>query len=577
VPRSNVVGAALLSMLLALGALPSDASAAPPTRADALAAIAAYAPLAREQQGTPGLAVVVTDAKAVLQTLTLGYANVDAKQPVTPRTRFPIGSITKSMTALSLMQLVDAGKLDVQAPVRRYLPDFRIASHGIPIRVHQLLSHTAGIPDDFSAPYGYEDAIYNLRGARVLFAPGTAFSYSNDGFATVGAVLAALDHRRWSDAVQHRVFDALGMMHSSPVFTPGNFGDTAVGYVLRDADRPEAVSPPLVPAPPFDFVDPAGSVISTPADMAAYIRLYLNGGKTDAGRQLISPAAFKRMTSPDDMHGKPAGAGVAVLAEAPALYRQYGFGLSISSDGGDRVVAHTGGISGYTACMEANLTRGFGVVALANLVEAPLHPCAIVLYAMRVLRAQSLGLPLPQPPDASDPAIVAHASAYAGTYHAADGSRLTITAIGRGARLHDGGATFTLYPRGADTFWTDDPRLARFELIFSRDRRHVVTDFTWGSKQFVGAAYRGPATFPYPAAYDALCGRYETDVLMQLSVTRVLIVKGKLTFDGDTPLVDHHDGTFRAGSAIVAFDHRFGGRPQRLRVDDVEMTRVELP
>jgi CubicO group peptidase (beta-lactamase class C family) len=475
------------------------------------------------------------------------------------------------------MQLVDAGRLDVRAPVTRYLPDFRIASQGAPIRVHELLSHTGGIPDDFSAPYGYKDAIYNLHAARVLFPPGTGFAYSNDGFATVGAVLSAVDHRRWSDSVQRRVFDALGMTHSSTVFTPVTLGDSAVGYVLRDADRPEAEHPPLVPAPPFDFVDPAGSVISTPADLAAYVRFYLNGGKTDAGRQLISPAAFARMTSPDDMHGKPAGAAQAVLAEAPALYRQYGFGLSISRDGGDRIVAHTGGISGYTACMEANLTRGFGVVALSNLVEAPLHPCAIVLYAMRVLRAQSLGQRLPKPPRAADPSLIPHASAYAGTYRAADGARLTIEPVGAGARLRDGRLTYTLFPRGDDQFWTDDPRLARFELIFARDRRHVVTDVTWGSKQFVGPAYRGPSTFPYPAAYDALCGRYETDVLMQLSVTRVLVVKGQLTFDGNTPLVDRHDGTFRVGSAIVRFDHRFEGRPQRLRVDDIEMTRVELP
>jgi CubicO group peptidase (beta-lactamase class C family) len=481
------------------------------------------------------------------------------------------------MTALALMQLVDAGKLDLQAPVARYLPDFRIASGDKPIRVHELLSHTAGIPDDYSAPYGFRDAIYNLRATQVLFAPGTSFSYSNDGFATAGAVLSTLDHRRWSDSVQRRVFDPLGMAHSSPTFTTERFGDVAVGYTLRDADRPEAVNPPLVPTPPFDFVDPAGSVISTPADMAAYVRFYLCGGKNAAGRRLISPAAFRRMTSPDEMHGKPAGAGRAMLAEAPALYRKYGFGLSISSDGGDRVIAHTGGISGYTACMEANLTRGFGVVALANLVEAPLHPCAIVLYAMRVLRAQSLGQPLPQPPPPHDRAAVAHAADYAATYRAADGARLTVVASAGGAQLEDGAETYTLYPRGDETFWTDDPKLARFELIFSRNAHHVVTDFTWGARHFFDAAYRGKTAFAYPARYDALCGRYETDVLMELTVTRVLVVDGRLTLDGTTPLTDTGGGIFRAGPAVVRFDHVFGGRPQRLRIDGVELTRVELP
>ncbi len=96
------------------------------------------------------------------------------------------------------------------------------------------------------------------------------------------------------------------------------------------------------------------------------------------------------MTRPDRLaDGKPAGATHPELAEGRPFYRQYGYGLSIFDDDGDHLIGHTGGVSGYTACMQINLTRGFGVIAFANLVEAPLHPCAIVLYAMRVLRAQS--------------------------------------------------------------------------------------------------------------------------------------------------------------------------------------------
>jgi hypothetical protein len=277
------------------------------------------------------------------------------------------------------------------------------------------------------------------------------------------------------------------------------------------------------------------------------------------------------------MNGKPAGAAQAVLAEAPALYRQYGFGLSISSDGGDHVIAHTGGVSGYTACMEANLTRGFGVIAMANLVEAPLHPCAIVLYAMRVLRAQSLGQPLPSPPPASDPTVIDHASDYVGDYRANDGTRLSITPTRNGADLHDGAQVYHLSARGDDTFWSDDPRLARFELVFARNAQHRVTDFTWGALHYVNAAYRGPTTFAYPVAYDALCGRYENEFGMQLSVTRVLVVKGRLTFDGTTPLLDEGDGTFRAGADVVRFDHEFAGHPQRMLINDTEMSRIELP
>jgi len=557
--------------------LPVAALAAPASRADALAAIAAYAPQALKEQGAPGMSVAITDRTHVLQLLTLGYANLEAKAPVTPQTRFPIGSITKSMTALALLQLSDAGALDLAAPVTRYLPDFLVDSAGAPILVHQLLSHTSGLPDDYSVSNGYLDSVYNLRHAAVLFAPGKGFSYSNDGYATAGAILASLDKRPWSESVRRRVLDAIGMPNTSPVFTPEVFRDTATGYTLRYQDRPEAVDPPLVPTPPFDFVDPAGSVISTPQDMAAYMRFYLNAGVTAGGSRLLSTAAFERMTTPDDMNGKPAGAASAMLAEAPAWYRQYGFGLTMVDDGGDRVVAHTGGISGYTACMAANLTRGFGVIAMSNLVEAPLHPCAIVLYALSVLRAQDLGLPLPAPPVKPDPAVIPHAADFAGSYRAKDGTELVVSPSANGAQLRDGGATYRLYPRGDDQFWTDDPRFARFLLVFYRDKEKVVTDFTAGSEQYVGAAYRGPTTFAYPSGYDALVGRYEGIYYGDISVTRVVEVKGRLTLDGTTTLVDQGNGTFKAGRSVIRFDHVFAGAPQRMWYDDIESDRIDLP
>ena len=99
------------------------------------------------------------------------------------------------------------------------------------------------------------------------------------------------------------------------------------------------------------------------------------------------------------------------------------------------MIGHTGGVSGYTACMQMNLTRGFGVIAIANLVEAPLHPCAIVLYAMRVLRAQSVGDPIPAPNPAPDPAHVDRAADYTGTYTSATGAALQV--VGRDGAADD--------------------------------------------------------------------------------------------------------------------------------------------
>jgi D-alanyl-D-alanine carboxypeptidase len=575
--RTLRAACALFAFVWLLPAGPATAGGAPTIEA-ALDTIAAYAPQAMREQGAPGLSVAITDRGRTLRVITLGFANRETETAVTPATRFAIGSITKSMTALALLQLHDAGRLDLNAPVRRYLPWFSIDSGSTPILVHELLSHTAGIPDDFAAEIGYTYDIVALRRARVLFAPGTAWSYSNEGYAAAGAILARLDDRSWADALAARVLTPIGMADSSDVFTPNAMVNAALGYQFRDNDRPPSLDPALVASPVMDFVDPAGSVLSTPEDMARYMRVYLNDGRTAGGTQLIAPATFAAMTRPDTLaNGKPAGSAGAVLSEAPAFYRQYGYGLSIFDEEGDRVVGHTGGISGYTACMQMNLTRGFGVIAFANLVEAPLHPCAIVLYAMRVLRAQSLGEPFPSAPVPPDPAHVEHAAAYTGTYASARGASVRIVDLGDRLALVDGAKSIALYPRGADLFWADDPRYAMFLLAFGRDRNGRVVELTYGSLWYPNERYRGPRSFSHPPSWNALTGRYENVYFGQPEITRVVIVKNRLTLDGTDALRPLPDGAFALGSSVVRFDAYAGNLPQRLRIDDTPFYRMELP
>jgi len=552
----------------------------PPARTDdaALDAIAAYAPRAMGEQGTPGLSIAITDRTHTLRIITLGVANRDTQAPVTPQTRFAIGSITKSMTALALLELVDRHRLELDAPVRRYLPWFAIRSLGGPILVRELLSHTAGIPDDYAAEPGYIYDVLALRSATTLFAPDTAWSYSNDGFAAAGAILAQLDRRSWAESIEARVMAPLGMAQSSPVFTPEAMAGVATGYQFRDNDRPPSLDPALVASPPLDFVDPAGSVLSTPGDMARYMRFYLNGGRNADGRQLISATAFAKMTHAARLaNGKPAGSAGVELAEAPSFYRAYGFGLSIFDENGDHLVGHTGGISGYTACMQMNLTRGFGAIAFANLVEAPLHPCAIVLYAMRVLRAQSLGESLPSPPAPPDLTRVARAADYQGTYRGKSGASLAI--VGNGSRLFliDGAKRISLYPRGGDEFWADDPRYAMFLLTFGRNRTGKVDEMNYGPQWYANRNYRGSLASALPAKWLALVGRYENTFDGQPAITRVVIVKDRLTFDGTDLLVPRPDGAFSLGPSIVRFDAFAGDHAQRLRIDDIDLYRVELP
>ncbi|HEY5340491.1 MAG TPA: serine hydrolase, partial [Candidatus Aquilonibacter sp.] len=349
---------------------------------------------------------------------------------------------------------------------------------------------------------------------------------------------------------------------------------------FRDADY--VATPPdpaLIPSPYVDFVDPAGSVISTAGDMAQYIRLYLNDGKTSDGVQLIAPASLSAMTNADHFkNGAPDLAKDTELAEWPAFYHEYGYGLSVFATGGDHLIGHTGGVSGYTACFQANLTRGFGAIALSNLVEAPLHPCAIVKYAMEVLRAQSLEQALPPPPSGppiAPPQITA--SDYVGTYHAGRGDSVVVRNDAGTLSLLDGGQTYKLVAQARDLFWTDDPRFTIFYVAFERNKAKAVDGFTNAGAYYVNARHTGPTTFSHPAAWDRLIGRYETSIFGSPLVMRIVIVKGHLTVDGINPLRSLPTGKFTLGSSEIRFDTLFEGKMQRLWLDRADLYRIELP
>jgi CubicO group peptidase (beta-lactamase class C family) len=556
-------------------------AAQPPTIDDALRQIETYAPQALQEQGAPGMSVAITDRTHTLRIITVGYANLDAKTPVTPSTRFPIGSITKGMTALSLMEARDEGKFDPSKTVQSYLPWFSIHSDGKPIYVHQLLSHTAGTPDDFSIAPGYMYSVAALRNAHTIFPPGTSWSYSNDGLATTGAILSTIDGRPWAQSLQTRVFDALGMSNSSPVFSLQSLHDAALGYVFEQLNTLTPPNPRLISSIPGDFVDPAGSVVSTPEDMAKYMRLILNGGVNDAGKRVLSPSSYHMWTTPDSNNGKLAGETSPELEEAPLLYQHYAFGLAVHTENGDTIVGHTGGIAGYTACMETDVTRGFGVIAMSNLVEAPLHPCAIVLYAISVLQAQSAGRPLPPIPAAQanylQRTAVNNAAQYAGTYTAPDGTSLQIVANANSLSLRTPQGSKILYPRGGDTFYVDDPRFTVFGLNFARNKAGSVDEVVSGPQWFAGASYSGTRAFSYPRNWDALTGRYESlGVWGIASASHVYVLKGHLLLDG-SPLMPQPNGSFEAGTATVRFDTPAAGKMQRMRVDDFDMYRIDLP
>jgi CubicO group peptidase (beta-lactamase class C family) len=244
---------------------------------------------------TPGLAMALMDRERLLRVSTYGYADLARGTPVTPETRFAIGSDGKAFTALALLQQLDAGRLDLHAPVTQYLPWFAVRSRYAPITTHHLLCHSAGIiaGSEFAPDARYE--VYALRDTDAAYPPGQHYHYSDVGYKALGLVLEHLTHQPYGQVIQSGILDPLGMAVTESVITHATRPHLAVGYQALYDDQPAHRDQPLVPAPWVETNSGDGCLASTVGDMAAYVRLLLNRGQGASGR-LISAASFERMT-----------------------------------------------------------------------------------------------------------------------------------------------------------------------------------------------------------------------------------------------------------------------------------------
>jgi D-alanyl-D-alanine carboxypeptidase len=549
--------------------------AASPSLSAALDRIAAFAPVALQRQGGPGMVVAITDRTHTLRIVPVGYRDLSGKVPVAEDTRFGIGSLTKSMTATALLELRDEGRLDPSKTVTTYLPWFHVHSVYRPITLHDLFTHTSGLPDG-GASQGLS-GVWNLRYWSTGYAPGTHWSYSNVGYDTLGAVLTTLDNADYPSIVQRRVFDKLGMSDTTAIWSPQTLAGAAQGYIFRADDIPLPEHAELVPTATTHYVDPAGSVLSTGADMARYMRYLLNGGRGPNGA-LLSSSSFALLSTPGVTDGHPLGSA------EPGMFHRYSYGLGVFALSGDKVLVHTGGTLPYTACMMVDLTGGYGVIALTNIGYVAERPCEIVRYAIQTLHAAAAGTAPPSPPPAApDAAIVDHPQQFAGVFRSPDGTTLTIAGEGSHLFLQSGTLRAQLYTRGGDSFWVDDPRFAQYALQFGRDAHHKVVEVSYGPQWYTNASYAGPRHFSYPREWNSYVGRYATyDADGYYNAVNLFVFKGKLVGDDGTPFVPLGPGLFRLGSDAwspesIRFDTIINGKAQRARIIGADLWRVPVP
>lgn len=242
----------------------------------------------------------------------LGFRDLEARDPMRPDTIFRIASMTKPVVAVAILMLEDEGKLSVEDPVARFVPEFGRLQTPKPITLRHLLTHTSGIPGMPPKELGdlYARRDRTLAEAVPLFArppafePGTKWAYCNTGIDVLGRVVEVASGKRFEDFLEERLFRPLGMKDTFFYPAPECAGRIARLY-RKDADRLVPVEPFLGDAPQGKYPLPAGGLYSTAPDLARFYQMMLDRGAAP-GRRLLSEGAVARMTA-EQLGGMAAG------------------------------------------------------------------------------------------------------------------------------------------------------------------------------------------------------------------------------------------------------------------------------
>jgi CubicO group peptidase (beta-lactamase class C family) len=303
----------------------------------------------------PGAAIAVVRGDREFA-LGVGVTNVNHPLTVDADTLFQIGSISKTFAGTAAMRLVERGALDLDAPIRTYLPDFRLSNEDVAAQVtmRHLFTHTAGWVGDYFEHTGFgADALARIvdRLAELpqLTPLGKVYTYSNSGFFVAGRVIEVVTGQTYEQAIRSLVLAPLGMTMSFFRHFATEFivHRVAAGHEVRPGG-PEVIRPWARSR----SAAPSGGIVSTARDMLRYMRFFLRDGSTESGEHLLRPETIALMQTP--------------LFPTDGIGGAVGITWMISEVGGTRVVRHGGSTFGQRSTLVLVPSRDFAIVVLTN-------------------------------------------------------------------------------------------------------------------------------------------------------------------------------------------------------------------
>jgi CubicO group peptidase (beta-lactamase class C family) len=354
----------------ALAAGPSVRTAQRPTGAlteSALAEMEAYVAGALERFGVPGASVAVVQGGALRFARGFGVTELGGGgRPVGPDTRFIIGSVPKSMTALLVATLVDEGRLGWDTPVVEALPQFTLADPAATAAVtfRDLLSMRSGLPRFdgplFFRPLTPEEVVESLREVPLSAPPGEVFGYTNQGYATAGFAAAAAAgatygrdlYPTYARLMQERLYDPAGMTRTALDFDAGAADPDRAGPHAVDLLLGRRTAVPLgLERGGFSVIPAGGTTWASAGDLARYLLLHLGRGVAPGGRRLVSEAGLLETRKPHT----PMGGGT-----------HFGLGWVVGEYRDQEHLTYGGGNLGYTSYVALLPALDLGVAVLTN-------------------------------------------------------------------------------------------------------------------------------------------------------------------------------------------------------------------
>jgi len=458
-----------------------------------------------ERGNTPGAAALIAQDGEILYEKGYGFANLEHQVPITSKTKFRIGSITKQFTATAILKLQEEGKLSVNDPLSKFISDY---PRGDEVTIHHLLTHTSGIhsytgkPDFFetvTVEVKPEELIESFKNDKFDFDPGEKWLYNNSGYVLLGYIVEKVSGESFADYLKNHLFESLGMKDTGIHHWRPILEHEAAGYSYVNGEFQKSLDWDMSRA------GGAGALYSTIGDLYRWNEAIFNG-------KVLNESSLEAAFTPVKLNNG---------SEANAMGGKYGYGWMLSEMRGLKEISHGGGLHGFSTYLTRYPKKNVTVTVLTNCGVPPMPELNSSASARDIAQIYLWEQMPARESFATDTTVDASVyDDYVGRYDYG-GAILTVTK--EGDRLFaqlTGQPKFEIFPNSETEFFL---KVVDAQITFAKNEEGEVTHVIHrqGGQEFEAPRLKDEIVANVDSAvYDAYVGEYDYGNSMILNVTK---------------------------------------------------------